>query len=293
LVMRDDLWENTALINQAFPFNIFENTPSGNQILRLHWHEHYEFILIDQGEAVFQIGGNQIHASAGDLLFVNSGQLHAGYSDDPTQFIKYYAIVFHPSLVGHQSAHLLSVDLMSLHSEGRTLFSNSLNKHSEYYPQLIMTITTLIQEFQNKLHGYEVAVRAYCQLLFTWLCRGYMITPDEKRQTEAVRLKTAQFKAMLLYIEEHFTDRITLNQAAAMVRLSPYHFCKTFKKLTGLTLIQYINLRRIYEAEHLLRTTTLSITEIAEQIGSGSINSFSKLFKQYKGYSPMSIRKQL
>jgi AraC family transcriptional activator of pobA len=291
--MRDDLWENTTLINQAFPFNIFENTRTGNQILKLHWHEHYELILMDQGEAIFQLGGNQIHATAGDLLFVNSGQLHAGYNDDLNQYVKYYAIVFHPSLVGHQSANLLSVDLMSPYIEGKTIFSNSLDKNSAYYPQLITTITTLIREFQSKQIGYEVAIRAYCQLIFTWLCRGYITAHDDKRHSDTIRLKAAQFKEMLLYIEEHFNDRITLSQAATMVHLSPYHFCKTFKKLTGLTLIQYINLQRIYEAEKLLRTTTLTVTEIAEQIGCGSINSFSKIFKQYKGYSPMSVRQSL
>ncbi len=284
--MRDDLWENTTLINQAFPFNIFENSPTGNQILKLHWHEHYELILVDQGEAIFQLGGSQIHAAAGDLLFVNSGQLHAGYNDDPTQYIKYYAIVFHPSLVGHQSANLMSVDLMS------QSFSNIIDKNSNYYPQLVTTIFSLIQEFKSKNNGYEVMIRAYCQLIFTWLCRGYITSShDDKRQSDAARLQTAQFKEMLLFIEKHFTDRITLSQVADMVHLSPFHFCKTFKKLTGLTLIQYINLQRIYEAERLLRTTTLTITAIAEQVGCGSINSFSKIFKQYKGYSPMSVRK--
>jgi AraC family transcriptional activator of pobA len=290
--MRDDLWENTTLINQAFPFNIFENSSTGNQILKLHWHEHYELILMDQGDAIFQLGGNQIHATAGDLLFVNSGQLHAGYTDD-TQYLKYYAIVFHPSLVGHQSANLLSIDLMSPYIEGKTIFANILDKNSQYYPRLITTITTLIQEFKSKQLGYEVAIRAYCQLIFTWLCRGYITTNDNKHQSDANRLKAAQFKQMLLYIEEHFADRITLSQVATMVHLSPYHFCKTFKKLTGLTLIQYINLQRIYEAEKLLRTTTLTITEIAEQVGCGSINSFSKIFKQYKGYSPKSVRQAM
>lgn len=290
--MRDDLWENTTLINQAFPFNIFENSPTGNQILKLHWHEHYELILVDQGEAIFQLGGSQIHATAGDLLFVNSGQLHAGYTDDPNQYIKYYAIVFHPSIVGHQSANLLSVDLMSPHTEGRTTFSNIIDRNSHYYPQLVTTIFSLIQEFKSKNNGYEVMIRAYCQLIFTWLCRGYITTShDDKRQSDSNRLRTAQFKEMLLFIEKHFTDRITLSQVADMVHLSPFHFCKTFKKLTGLTLIQYINLQRIYEAERLLRTTALTITDIAEQVGCGSINSFSKIFKQYKGYSPMSVRK--
>jgi len=291
--LRDDLWENTTLINQAFPFNIFENSPTGNQILKLHWHEHYELILVDQGEAIFQIGGSQIRASAGDLLFVNSGQLHAGYHDDPSQDMKYYAIVFHPSIVGHQSANLLSVDLVSPYTEGNTTFSNRIDKNSDYYLELVTTISSLIQEFKSKNNGYEVMIRAYCQLIFTWLCRGYMISHDEKRESDASRLRTAQFKEMLLYIEKHFSDRITLSEVADMVHLSPFHFCKSFKKLTGLTLIQYINLHRIYEAERLLRSTTLSITDIAEQVGCGSINSFSKIFKQYKGYSPMSARKLL
>ena len=64
-----------------------------------------------------------------------------------------------------------------------------------------------------------------------------------------------------------------------------------FKKITGQTFVQYMNLNRINRAEYLLKNTSMSVTDIAAEIGCSSINSFSKLFRQLRGVSPRDLRK--
>jgi YesN/AraC family two-component response regulator len=56
-------------------------------------------------------------------------------------------------------------------------------------------------------------------------------------------------------------EKLTVEQAAKLVSLNPYHFCKTFKKLTGRTFIEYVNVYRVKEAERLLLETDLNVTE--------------------------------
>lgn len=67
-----------------------------------------------------------------------------------------------------------------------------------------------------------------------------------------------------------------------MVNLSPNHFCKVFKKITGKTLIEYLHLLRINEAEKMLVDTDASITEIAGNVGFSSITYFGRVFKKLK-----------
>ena len=63
-----------------------------------------------------------------------------------------------------------------------------------------------------------------------------------------------------------------------------------FKRLTGRTFVDYVNLTRMNEAERPLRERTLTITEIAGIVGRGNPNYFTKLYKQYKGMTPSQAR---
>lgn len=290
--MRDELWENTRIEDKTFPINIFHVKRTDYQTLHLHWHEHFEIIRFRKGKTVFHINGQRIPVKAGDLLFMNSGELHGATSLKPN-LVEYDAIVFHPSLLGSMSGGTKLSDRVTPYVAGTKTFANLVTKEHPHYDKLFLIISTIIEEFDNKQSDYEHAVRANCQLAFTWLIRWCTIPQSDERKLEDIKHKTERFKPLLSFVEDHYDKKITIEQAAELVHLSPYHFCNVFKKLTGLTFGQFLNLHRVYEAEHLLRTTSYSITEIAEKTGYGSINHFSKMFKKLKGFPPSQLRKNL
>jgi transcriptional regulator GlxA family with amidase domain len=150
------------------------------------------------------------------------------------------------------------------------------------------TVLRLLNEFKHKHVGYKIALKACCQLLFTYLTRGYKVNTEKTRKSQ---LKAERFKELLTRIEQSSAERIGLKEAASMVHMSPYHFCKTFKQYTGSSYVQFVNHRRVLTADKLLHETMLTITEISEQVGFANIHRFSKLYKQVKGYSPTGARK--
>ncbi|WP_182302351.1 helix-turn-helix transcriptional regulator [Cohnella cholangitidis] len=275
--MRKALYENTQLADAAFPMNVFHTPFQDHQFLTLHWHEHFEFILIEQGEATIQIGEQSYEGRAGDLFAINSGELHAVYH--PKNGFTLFAVVFHPSLIG-----LKTSDFIDLR------WRNRIDLGQEHGKLIHQALLGLIEEFQRKKSGYEQAIVAFAQLLFTWCRRWYKTKDESDNQLLGVQRKATRFKELIAYVEQHYTDKITVTQAASFVHLSPYHFCKAFKKMTGITFVHFVNLYRIHEAERLLLNTSLSVSEIADRIGCGSINGFSKLFKQIKGFSPKHAR---
>ncbi|WP_239618627.1 helix-turn-helix transcriptional regulator [Cohnella mopanensis] len=275
--MRKALYENTQLADASFPMNVFHTPFQDHQFLTLHWHEHFEFILIEQGEATIQIGERSFVGQAGDLFVVNSGELHAVYH--PKNEFTLFAVVFHPSLIGLKSSDFIDVR-----------WHNRVDRNTEHGKLIHQALQGLIEEFQRKKSGYRQAVVAFAQLLYTWCCRWNKVNSEPDNQFLGLQQKASRFKELIEYVELHYRDKITLAQAASFVHLSPYHFCKAFKKMTGLTFVHFVNLYRIHEAERLLLNTTLSISEIADRIGCGSINGFSKLFKQVKGFSPKHAR---
>ena len=95
------------------------------------------------------------------------------------------------------------------------------------------------------------------------------------------------------YIEEHHTERLRLVQVARAVCLSPFHFCKLFKRALGISFRQYLPRLRIETSKCLLLKSDLKITEIAFASGFESLAHFTRVFKKLVGKSPSAYRAQL
>lgn len=88
------------------------------------------------------------------------------------------------------------------------------------------------------------------------------------------------------YLEAHFTEDISLEDAAAQVNVSPQYFSKLIKKNTGFNFIDWLSMIRIKKAKELFNTTNLSIKEVCFMIGYKDPNYFSRIFKKRVGITP-------
>jgi AraC family transcriptional regulator len=93
------------------------------------------------------------------------------------------------------------------------------------------------------------------------------------------------------YIEEHLDVGPSLEQMAAVTRLSTYHFARQFKAATGLPPHQYVIARRVERARQLLQAgTDLSLAEVAADVGFSDQSQFSRHFKRHVGVTPAQFR---
>lgn len=107
----------------------------------------------------------------------------------------------------------------------------------------------------------------------------------EQSQSEPpVVVKARQF------VNAHLAETIELNQVAGHVGVSPFHFCRLFKQATGLTLKQYVTRRRVEWAKCRLRQPHVRATEVAYDVGFGSLSQFNRSFQQVVGSSPSEWR---
>lgn len=95
------------------------------------------------------------------------------------------------------------------------------------------------------------------------------------------------------FISENHEEDITLGQVAKAVNTSTFHFCKMFKKATGLHFTEYVSRVRTEKAKNLLLNPNLRISEIAYQVGFQSLTHFNRVFKKITGQSPTAYRAQL
>lgn len=88
------------------------------------------------------------------------------------------------------------------------------------------------------------------------------------------------------YIGEHISERLSLNEVAAVFGISPNYLSQLFGKYNDVGFSEYINISKINEAKRLLDEGTLKIYEVAEMLGFESSFYFSKVFKKVEGVSP-------
>lgn len=90
----------------------------------------------------------------------------------------------------------------------------------------------------------------------------------------------------LQYIDEHYTESISLQQVADWVCVSRNYFSEMFKRVTGQNFIDYLIALRLKRAKELLRNSSLRVYEVAEQSGFNDVKYFSKQFKKTVGMTP-------
>ncbi|GGA28652.1 response regulator transcription factor [Paenibacillus physcomitrellae] len=98
-------------------------------------------------------------------------------------------------------------------------------------------------------------------------------------------------KRLLTYIQIHFRKDLSLDDLAEQMNLHPNYISSLFKKETGHTFINYLNMLRIQAAQELLISNSeLSVCAIGRQVGYDSKHYFSKVFKKYTGTTPGAYR---
>ncbi|WP_158081751.1 AraC family transcriptional regulator [Paenibacillus selenitireducens] len=278
------------MLGDRYPFNLFVPECSGTTIFQPHWHEKcLEIIYMIQGSAEFHIGGTSYIGTSGDLFLIGEGVIHGAYLiDEPPQY--YTILLDRYSLV---RSDFNSVEYGALLT-GKLSLPTLIQPEHENYETLTPIVISIIEEFIHHEPGYESAVKSYLHILLTKLYRFYgCSTQPNQRKQEADRLKMERLKDAISFVEGHYQEQVTLGQAAMIAGMSEYHFCRVFKHTVGRTFNEYVQLYRIGQAEIMLNQTDLSISRIAEQAGFGSIHYFDKLFKRYRGCSPLQYRKRV
>ncbi|MNO42914.1 Bifunctional transcriptional activator/DNA repair enzyme AdaA [compost metagenome] len=92
------------------------------------------------------------------------------------------------------------------------------------------------------------------------------------------------------YIDNHYPEPLTLETLAEVCHGSPYHLHRTFKKITGITPVDYIQQKRIDKASEYLVTTERAVADIGLQVGLPNASYFITLFKKKTGYTPTQFR---
>jgi len=139
--------------------------------------------------------------------------------------------------------------------------------------------------------GGPLASESLANVLAVHLIRHVSAPRQATRRSDGA-LSRAKLRAVVEYVEAHLDAGLTLEQMAAVVHLSAYHFARQFKVVTGQPPHQYVIARRVERAQQLLHADLdLSLAEIAASVGFADQSHFSHHFKRVVGVTPRQLRR--
>jgi AraC family transcriptional regulator len=157
-------------------------------------------------------------------------------------------------------------------------------------PQLRAAMLAVDAELIGGAAGSTLAAEWLANVLAVHLIR-HVLAPRQPGRRRDGTLPRGRQRAVIEYIEEHLDAGPSLEQMAAVARLSPYHFARQFKAATGLPPHQYVIARRVERAKLLLQAgTDLSLAEVAARAGFSDQSQFSYHFKRLVGVVPRQFR---
>ena len=111
-------------------------------------------------------------------------------------------------------------------------------------------------------------------------------------ESVTVSRKRMELAAVKEYLDEHYTEKIMLEELAEKFFINKFHLSKIFKETYGTTVNNYLIAKRITRAKQLLRFTDMTVDEIGVAVDMADANYFSRMFHKVEGISPREYRKQ-
>lgn len=289
-----DLRENIYHGTDQFPVSLYtvSNDTPNSQILPCHWHEHFEIIHVNYGIGHFKIDNSIYTLSEGDAVIVNSRELHSGYTCD-NHICNYDALVFDMKFLQN------SLDDVCMQEYIKPLLLNEKRFKSLICPlegtkkQALYILRSLITACRERTPYYELYIKSQLYLLLFMLYASNAVIDCKAEISGKPGVNLDAIKDALNYIDNHFSEKLTIEVIADVARLSKYHFIRVFKATTAMNTTEYINMIRINQAEKCFHLTNLSITEVAASCGFNNLSYFIKIFKNYKKLTPYQYKKML
>lgn len=261
--------------------------PQGTEaIFYLHWHQEFEFLVVTQGEILFQIEDREYELQAGDGIFVNSNLLHSARTVGG-EACAFFAVDF--------SYQILEPDLHSRFAKryirpvlnGKTCFPEFLPGTSKGWQQtLLQALKDISACPERELEQYELLVRS--RIYVAW---DQMMQHAEKVHGSEEELRSSERLAPVVqYMKENYAYEISLAELAELIPMSEGQFCRVFKQTMKQSPIQYLMRYRILQSCRLLQDTDKKIGEIANLSGFNNISYFNKVFLNIIGCTPKQYR---
>ena len=256
------------------PFILHDYTfPGGATACRGNWHENVELLFCAEGSAIVTSNEQRVRICEGDLAIINANCIHTMQSVEP---LRYFVIIVDRAFC---VANCFDTNAVTFAPFVRDA-------------EIAALIRALVAEYGSLREApYGIPeIRARILTVMSLLLRRYA-TAEESEHRESVLL--ASIKRVLGYIHSEYVHPLTLDGLAEVGGLSKYYLAREFHRVTGKTVIAYINEVRCDRAKQLLAEGKMTVEGVAYACGFSSASYFARVFLATEGRRPRDYQKEI
>ena len=233
------------------------------------------FLLVSEGSCNLEIGEQTLLVTPGSALLLGEGSAvftQAGYAVPELVGCRF------PLSVLHDLRSATQRDFARLFAPGQvTVLYGSVQWSSR--------LRTLLEMMRSAMPEQDYPGGLYLLLVL------HYVEQECLAESRSARPHNETVEQVCAYLAANYQQKFSLTEVAARFYLSPYYLSRLFRRVTGQSIVDYLNNRRIEAAQKLLETTELSISAVAEQTGFASAAHFRRVFREVMGEGPLQYRK--
>ncbi|MFV0465239.1 MAG: AraC family transcriptional regulator [Lachnospiraceae bacterium] len=282
------IFKETTELNPVFPFRMdrFLLKKENNTEESFHYHDYCEITYVEHGSGQYFVNGVKYEMNPGDLIIFNQVEPHGWIvTGDEMQVL---VVMFAPELI-LDPTDILNADYLKPFAERGSNFHNKVDATDQNTARIYQMMMEAFEEYTGEELGFRYVIKADTLRMLTYLIRYYQNTKDSLSQRESLTDKKKAMKRLeeaFHYINAHFSEKITLEEVANLVYMSPNYFSGYFRKVTNKTFSEYVTKLRLKKASDLAQATDMSMSAIAMECGFRNMSNFYRLYKKHIGELP-------
>ena len=253
-----------------------------------HWHREVELTLVLSGEMCYQLNETVYHLSAGDGLFCNSNTMHTGFPDARGDDCSYISVTFHPRFLCGYEGSVLQTKYVEKITENPAIPGLRLSPSSPWQLEILTQLKNIFLLSRKPPQNYELLLQI--DLLSIWNVLWEHGDFQNVQSPASTLRHMDRLRKILEYIQQHYSEKITLEDIAAQASICQSECCRFFKKHMKESLFDYLISFRIEKSLPLLRETDLPVTEIAGRVGFSTSAYYAKVFRERMRCTPTRYR---
>ena len=273
--------------NPNFPLHIFPFTVTGNRD-PMHWHYYLEIGLCLKGTGQFIYLNQTYTVQEGDIFFSGNYESHVAISEEG-QETEYLFLIFMPSFIAPPECSILNRDYLQAFTYNPLMQKNKIEASSDTAKKMGNYILQAYQIYMEAGPLYQMQLDILLRQILSELTVHYQ---SRLGVTSVIgHINHPKIMSALEYINNHFTEQITLTDVCKAVQINESYFRHLFKDELQVTFKGYLTFLRLSQAKKLLIATDYSITEIIHECGYTNASQFYRVFQKNCELTPAEYRR--
>lgn len=259
----------SVLINLPLGIRFYESNVDSFGYVPFHWHSSLEILYVLSGKLKLTVDGKEYTIGHNEFIAISSGQIH-DVANTPNH------------------AMVLQVPLVVINKFERSPeslnFDVKKNRNPGAYNEIIEMFQELNTALQSKSAGYLYDIEIALMQILKRLVLFFTLPEPLK-----ISFQTS-LKDIIIYINEHYKEKITIEQLASIGGYNKNYLSRLFKNITGTTLINYIYQVRLSHFYTAVLHTDTDIHDLMDEYGLKNQRTSRELFKKIYGMLPQEAR---